>query len=172
MFGVSDSEELRMKQRLVMSVLAGVLLVLTGCATLAHEGESGVIALVPFADEQFRVQGVRPVDGWSEQALLIQQSAPVSMEELVAALVADSDLIALPRSTGSYEGRFFTWDLYTFTTRLAEAGPGIYRVDVGLAQGESAVYMVGLVTVPLSYPEHEALYETVLHHAMYALAPL
>jgi hypothetical protein len=161
-----------MKQRSVPSVLVGVLLVLTGCATLAHEGESGVIALVPFADEQFRVRGVRPVDGWAEQAVLVQQSAPVSMEELVASLVADTDLVALPSSTGTYKGRFFTWDLYTFTTRLEEVGPDIYRVDIGLAQGESAIYMVGLVTVPLSYPEHEALYESVFHHALYALAPL
>ena len=160
------------KKRFFLGVLASVLLALAGCTAAEHAGESGVIALAPFVDETFGLRGVRPVEGWAEKAVLLQQSALASMDELVAALVEDTDLIALPRSTGTYEGRHLTWNLYTFTTRIEDLGPDIYRVDLGLAQGDAAIYMVILVSEPASYPQHETLYETVYRHAMYALEPL
>ena len=157
---------------LLLGGLASLLLVVTGCAAAGHGGESGVIALAPFVDETYGLRGVRPAEGWAEKAALQQQSAPVSMDELAAVLVEDTDLVALPRSTGTYEGRYLTWDLYTFTTRIEEVGPGIYRVDMGLAQGDAGIYLVFLISEPASYPQHETLYETVFQHTMYAMEPL
>jgi len=160
------------KTGLLVTVLTGVLLILMGCAAVAEESESGVIALVPFADEGFGLRGVRPVEGWTDKAMLLQQSVALSRDELVATLAAQSDLIALPKSIGTYKGRAFIWDLYTFTTRLEEAGPGIYRVDMGLAERDATFYMVTLVSEPSAYAQYEARFDTVYRRALHALEPL
>jgi len=170
--GLGGREGQMRKTGLLVTVLTGVLLILMGCAAVAEESESGVIALVPFADEGFGLRGVRPVEGWTDKAMLLQQSVALSRDELVATLAAQSDLIALPKSIGTYKGRAFTWDLYTFTTRLEEAGPGIYRVDMGLAERDATFYMVTLVSEPSAYAQYEARFDTVYRRALYALEPL
>jgi hypothetical protein len=65
-----------------------------------------------------------------------------------------------------------TWQRYRFETQIPDAGPGIYRVDMGVAQGETAIYLVTLITESMEYERQAALYESVLTHAMWALTPL
>jgi hypothetical protein len=146
-------------------------LVLTACNGLYADNNSGAIAMVPFTDNDQGIEGVMPMEGWTDQAALLQQSFSGTGDELLALLKEQTDLISLPRSIGSYKGSRFTWDLYTFTTQFAEAEPGIYRVDMGVAEGDK-FYLVTLITVPAAYEANTAFYETAFVHAMYALNPI
>jgi hypothetical protein len=161
-----------MKKSRILVLLAGMLLCVTACNVSLPEGESGSIALIPFFDRERGMQGVMPLEGWTDRAVLLQESFPGTLDELIAEIAADTDLIALPRSTGTYRGSAFTWDLYQFHTQLADTGPGIYRVDLGLAKSDSAYYFVALVTLPADYAANEPLYKTVFTHALYALSPM
>jgi hypothetical protein len=154
--------------------LACVLLATTACITPLPQGKSGVVAMVPFTSEAFGIQGNAPLEGWSDQAILNQESFPGTIEELVTHVVEQTDLVQLPRSTGVYQGAHLTWDLYTFTTQIPEGGPGLYRVDMATAKAEpgAGLYLVTLITRPMEYGANRALYETVLEHALYALEPL
>lgn len=153
-------------------VIACSLLAITACTALQSEHGSGTIAMVPFTSDEHGIRGVTPLEGWADQAALVQQSFPGTKDELVAVIAEQTDLIALPRSIGTYKGSTFTWDLYTFETQIQDAEPGIYRVDMGLAKGESAIHLVLLITVPAEYATNPALYETVFTHALYALTPI
>jgi hypothetical protein len=127
--------------------------------------------MVPFTDDEQGIQGIMPMEGWADQAVLLQQSFQGTKDELVVLLTEQTDLIAVPRSIGTYKGSRFTWELYTFTTQLSDAGPGIYRVDMGLAEGDK-FYLVLLVSVPADYAAKAAMYDAVFTHALYALTPL
>jgi hypothetical protein len=153
-------------------VIACSLLAITACTALQSGHGSGTIAMVPFASDEHGIRGVTPPEGWADRAALVQQSFPGTKDELVAIIAEQTDLIALPRSIGTYKGSALTWDLYTFETQLKDVEPGIYRVDMGLAEGESAIHLVFLITVPAEYATHPALYETVFAHALYALTPI
>lgn len=155
----------------VLIVLSLALLV-TACGGWGADHGSGTVIMAPFVDEQFGIRGNAPAEGWAERAVLLQQSFSGTTDELPTLLVEETDLIHLPRSIGTYRGSALTWQLYKFETQLQSADPGIYRVDMGLAEGEAAIYFVTLVTMPMEYEDHAALYESVFTHAMYALAPL
>ena len=155
----------------VLIVLSLALLV-TACGGWGADHGSGTVIMEPFIDEQFGIRGNTPAAGWAERAVLLQQSFSGTTDELTALLVEQTDLIGLPKSTGTYKGRALTWQLYRFETQLQSAEPGIYRVDMGVAEGEAAIYFVTLVTMPMEYEDQAALYESVFTHAMYALAPL
>jgi hypothetical protein len=155
-------------------VLACVLLAMTACVAPLPEGESGLVAMIPFTNEEYGIRGNAPMGGWSDRAVLIQESFPGTMDDLVELAVAQTDLVRLPRSTGTYRGAYLTWDLYTFSTRVEDAGPDIYRVDMGLAHVErdARYYLVFLIAQPMDYEANKALYQTVFEHALYALEPL
>lgn len=150
---------------------ACLLLLATGCAVSLPPGEKGVVAMIPFWDEQNGIHGVRPLDGWSEEAMILEQSFPGSRDELGALLAEQTDLISLPQSRGVYRGAHLSWELYTFHTQLQDAPPGIYRVDMGVAEQDGVQYFVLLVCVSTTYDQHARMYKTVFEHALYALQP-
>jgi hypothetical protein len=155
----------------VLIVLSLALLV-SACGGWGADHGSGTVIMAPFVDEQFGIRGNAPAEGWAERAALLQQSFPGTTDELLPLLVEQTDLIGLPKSVGTYKGRALTWQLYRFATQLQGTPPGIYRVDMGMAQGEAAIYIVTLVTMPMEYEDQAALYESVFTHAMWALTPL
>jgi hypothetical protein len=158
--------------RRVHVALACLLLALVACSTSLPVGDSGSIPMAPFSDPEAGIRGLTVVPGWSDRAALVQQSFPGTAEELTALLTEQTDLVQLPRSAGTYEGAHLQWDLYVFETQVEDAGPGIYRVDLALAKGEAAYYIVILVTQPADYAANRARYDALFQHALYALAPL
>jgi len=158
----------------ILGVLVALLLALPACIPSPPEGASGSLAMIPFVDENDRIRGNAPLEGWSDQAVLIQEPVPGTVDELVASIAEQTDLIRLPRSTGTYAGAHLTWDLYSFATQLADVGPGIYQVDLALAKMEddTGYYMVALVAQAATYEANRAQYRAVLEHALYALEPL
>lgn len=148
-----------------------VLLLATGCAVSLPSGEKGVVPMVPFWDEQNGIHGIKPLDGWSEEATIVQQSHLGSRNELSALLVEQTDLISLPQSHGAYQGAYMSWELYTFHTQLQDAPPGIYRVDMGVSERGGVQYFVLLVCVSMTYDQHAPMYEAVFEHALYSLQP-
>jgi hypothetical protein len=159
---------------LVSGMLAGVLLAVTACAVPLPQGESGVVAMIPFVSEEQGIRGNAPLEGWSDRAILNQESFSGTMAEWVALVVEQTDLVQLPTSYGTYPGAHLTWELYTFSTRIKDAGPDVYRVHLGLAHVErdARYYLVILITRPMDYEQNKALYRTVFEHALYALEPL
>jgi hypothetical protein len=175
------------KRKQLSSVLILVLLTATACAALPARGGSGSIALVPFSSPEFGIQGVVPqacrqedagnfectgLTSDSDAAVMVQQSLPASRDELIALLLDQVDLEQLPEPSGDYKGTAFAWDLYAFEAQIVDVGSEILRVDLALAEGDSASYLVALVTVPDVYDANAALFDTVFTHAVYALAPL
>ena len=65
-----------------------------------------------------------------------------------------------------------TWNLFEIEGQIYDAGPGIYRMDLALAQDSSRFYLVALITRPDEYTAYAAMYEAVFTHALYALQPL
>jgi hypothetical protein len=168
------AQESKLTKSLRLGVLLCVLVVVTACTGSLPGGKSGVVAMMPFTDREQGIRGNAPLSGWADRVALNQESFSGTLEEWVATAVEKTDIVSLPRSVGTYEGSFLTWDLYTFSTRIEGAGPDIYRVDVGLAQNKarSKVYMVLLVTAPVDYAANQAMYRTVFEHALYAFEPL
>jgi len=152
---------------LVVSVLA-----IAACDFSLPQGTSGSIALVPFWDKEQGIQGVQPLEGWTQEAQLLQDVIPMARTDAMTLLVADTDLAALPESTGRYTGKAFMWDLYTFETSLQDASVGIVRVHLAVAEDVSTTYVVGLAVLPDAYNTNPALFDTVFTHALYALEPM
>jgi hypothetical protein len=161
-----------MNKLALLGFLGSLLLALAACTGLEPGGRSGSVAMEPYVDEQSGLQGLAPAYGWPEGSGLVQQSFPGTWDEFVAELSAATDLEVLPTSTASYQGRVLLWDLYSFETSIKEVGPEVYRVELGLAEGDGACYMVALIAPPEDYAANPRLYDTVFGHALYALAPL
>ena len=176
-----------MRKHWLSGVAAVLLLVLTACSASLPEGESGSIALLPFVDEEMGIRGVVPhgcnhtqpgtvefagLTSGRAQLLLVQQAAPVPLDELVDALLPQLTLEQLPEPTGSYRGSAFDWDLYAMETQIKDIGPVTVRLDLALAGSDSASYFVGMATLPEDYEANTALLQTVFTHAVYSLAPL
>jgi hypothetical protein len=128
--------------------------------------------MMPFSDQDQGIQGVAPLEGWSEQAILLQQSFLGTKDELVTAIAEQTDLVTLPRPIGTYRGSALTWELFVIECQIYEAGPGIFRIDLALAQNSTRYYLVSLTTKPDEYAVHAPMYEAVFSHALYALQPL
>lgn len=176
-----------MKKHWLAGVLTGLLLVLTACSGSLPVGKSGSIALLPFFHEEMGIRGVVPAGcnqaqpgtvecanliSSSAPVVLVQQAAPVPLDELIDLVLASTTLEQLPKHTGSYRGTAFNWDLYAAETQITDVGPVTVRLDVALAEGDSASYLVAMVTLPEDYEANTALLQTVFTHALYSLAPL
>jgi hypothetical protein len=176
-----------MRKNWLAGVLAVLLLVLTACSASLPVGESGSIAIQPFFHQEMGIRGVvphgcnQPQAGTVECAnlisgqapvILVQQAAPVPLDELIDALLASTTLEQLPEPTGSYKGSAFTWALYAVETQIKDIGPVTVRLHLALAEGDSASYFVGMATLPEDYEANTALLQTVFTHALYSLAPL
>jgi hypothetical protein len=163
-----------MNKRPLLCVLALVLVTATACVASLPTGKSGAVAMIPFVDQEHGMRGNRPLEGWSDRAALIQQAVTGTQDELVAEIVKQTDLVRLPDPIGTFQGAHLNWNLYVFTSQLPDVGPGIYRIDMGVAKGEqeNRYYMVILITRTIEYEGDQALNQTVFEHALYALAPL
>jgi hypothetical protein len=153
-------------------IVLSLVTLVTACSGWGAGHGGGTVIMAPFVDEAQGIRGNAPAGGWAERAVLLQQSFTGTTDDLTALLAEQTDLIHLPKSIGTYKGRALAWQLYRFDTQLESAGPGIYRVDMGVAQGETAIYLVTLITVSMAYENQAALYESVFTHAMWALTPL
>ena len=165
------------RTRIVLPLLMlFAVLALAASSVSLPQGTSGYIALMPFWDEEHGIQGVRPLGGWDEDTRLIQTVLPAGSQEAVAQLLAETALTALPESTGTYTGKAFTWDLYTFESRLKGAPVDSVRFDLAVAETESGTssrtYIVMLLSLPDHYQGSPKLYDSVFTHAVYALEPM
>ena len=176
-----------MRKHWLVGIVAVLLLVLTACSASLPEGESGSIALVPFFHEEMGIRGVVPSGCNQPQAgtvecanlisgqapvVLVQQAAPVPLDELVDALQSELTLEQIPEPMGGYRGSAFDWDLYAMETQIKDVGPVTVRLDLALAEADSASYFVAMATLPEDYEANTALLQTVFTHAVYSLAPL
>jgi len=163
---------MRRTRPLLLLFLIGGTLAIAACDFSLPQGTSGSIALIPFWDEEQGIQGVRPLEGWTQEAQLVEEAIPMSRPDAMTLLLADTDLTTLPESTGRYTGKTLVWDLYTFETHVQDASVGVVRVDLAVAEGGSKTYIVALVVLPDAYVAHPALFDTVFTHALYALEPM
>lgn len=176
-----------MERTAILSILLCILLIATACNASQTGGESGSITIMPFSSEEYGIRGVVPtaceqgalgqfdcssLRSGQSPVFLILQLHSMTMDEFMPLLVMDLNLTAVPRSKGTFKGAALSWELYHFEVPLPELGPETFRVDLALAEHGSVVYAVGLLTLPDDYDPHRALYETVLRHVAYALAPL
>jgi hypothetical protein len=162
----------RCRVLLPILIFAGMLAI-SACSASLPQGTSGSIALIPFWDEEQGIQGVQPLEGWSEEAAeLVQNAIPGSRQDVVALILAQTDLSAFPESTGRFRGKAFTWDLYTFESHLEEVPVDALHFNLAVAESGSTTYIVALLTLPDAYDANPALYDTVLTHALYALEPM
>ena len=156
---------------LAILILASTVAV-TACSFSLPEGTDGSIALIPFWDKDQRIQGVQPMEGWSEEALLRQVAITSSPKEARALILAQTNLSTLPDSTGRYRGKAFTWDLYRFESSLDEVPDAILHFDLAVAKRDSTTYVVALIALTDAYGANRAMYDTVFTHAMYAFKPM
>jgi hypothetical protein len=161
----------RSKALLPILLLAG-LLAIASCSFSLPEGTEGSIALIPFWDDEQGIQGVQPMEDWSEEATIRQIAVPFSSEEAITLLLKETDLSALPEAAGSFQGKAFTWTLYEFESHLEELPVGILHFDMAVAEGESTTYVIGLLALPDAYDANQAMYDAVFTHALYALEPM
>ena len=143
-----------MKNKLSLVVLVSLLLAITACTGLQSGHSSGWIAMTPFTNEEYGIRGVVPPGDWIEQGALVQQSFPGTVDELAPVLLAQTSLDQVPEPVGSYRGAALTWNLYAFETQVKDVGPETVRVDMALAEGDSASYLVAMVTLPDAYEEN------------------
>ncbi|MBN1641173.1 MAG: hypothetical protein JXA09_08050 [Anaerolineae bacterium] len=143
----------------------------SACSVSLPVGELGAVPMAPFVDEQAGIRGMAPLPGWSDRAELVQQTGVGTIDEFVAMLSEQTDLVSLPRSTGSYQGKHLRWDLYTAETQVVGAPPGIYRLRMGIAHQGATFYFVVLVVVTADYDAGPEPYDAVFEHALYALGP-
>ena len=163
---------MRRTRALLVILIVASTAAITACSFSLPEGTDGSIALIPFWDEEQGIQGVQPMEGWSEEALLRQIAITSSPEEARALFLEQTDISALPESTGQYGGKAFTWDLYRFESSLEEVPDAILHFDLAVAERDSITYVVGLIALPDTYDANWAMYEAVFTHAMYAFEPM
>ncbi len=161
----------RNRAPLPILILAGTLAI-AACSFSLPEGTDGSIALIPFWDEEQGIQGVQPMEGWSEEALLRQIAVRSSPEEARALILEQTDLSDFPESVGLYRGKAFTWDLYKFESSLEEVPEAILHFDLAVAETDSTTYVVALVALPDAHSADPKLHDTIFTHALYAFEPM
>ncbi len=104
--------------------------------------------------------------GESSQVVLAQQTAPVSPDDMLAALMPQLLLTEPPESTGTHQGAALEWTLYQVDVQLGET---TLVVDLGLATQRNDTYLV-LLQAPEA--ESTALRESVFVPALDAFTPI
>jgi hypothetical protein len=155
----------------VILIVASIVSI-TACSFSLPEGVDGSIAMLPFWDENQGIQGVQPVEGWSEEALLRQIAIHTSPEEARALILEQTNLSAFPETAGQYRGKTFTWDLYRFESTLDEVPDATLHFDLAVAERDSTTYIVALIALIDAYDANRAMYDAVFTHALYALEPM
>lgn len=144
-------------------------------AAFALPAEETAVEMEPFTQEDMSISGLAPV-GWTaagpgafvrgrdvtDVTALIQQRAPVSLDDVTALLAAQLGLDELPESSATREANGQTWTIYALEVQ------GI-AVDAALAQvGDTTL----IILMNSTMREHDALYEQVFLPAVDALVPL
>jgi len=131
------------------------------------------VTLVPYTSGVSGIKGVAP-RGWVEVKPGQFQRMPGSDPTLLAQVAFPGAIMEqvtgqwqLPERVGSRDTGPLSWDLYGAELEWPDAGT--LGSDIALAEGDSGVYLVILVTLG---DEHEALHDTVFAPAVGALAPL
>ncbi|MCK6576544.1 MAG: alpha/beta hydrolase [Anaerolineae bacterium] len=151
------------------------MLLLGAAVTAAQDAP----VLTPFTDEVFGVQGLTP-EGWTriqagvyargsgarDVVLLAVQSAPLSSDALMTALLPQFGLSAAPESTGRLESPALEWHLYQFS--VTQAGITL-EVDLALAEQTGTTY---IVLVQSGEGERETLAESVFFPVVESIQPL
>jgi pimeloyl-ACP methyl ester carboxylesterase len=133
------------------------------------------VTLVPFEIQEMGIQGVAP-DGWEQVsngvfsrqhssldvAIILQQAAPLSAQDLLSQLSRQMGLAQPPEQGGERQANGLTWALYEFTAR------GV-QVDMAIAEKDGVAMVVLLQSVAA---ERDNLYEKVFLPAVDALKPL
>ena len=163
-------------------ILLPILLVIAAlapaaCSSLSlPQGSAGSIGLLPFWDEGQGIQGVQPLEGWSEDTRLIQAALPVDGEGALAELRAQTGLTGLPASSGTLEGRALIWDLYTFESSLKGADVSLVHFQLAVAESgdgtSGPTYIAMLLSLPEDYEAGPEFYDSVFTHVVYALEPM
>jgi pimeloyl-ACP methyl ester carboxylesterase len=155
-------------------LLVAAMLVSVGASALAQE----TITLLPYSSEAYGIESVVP-EGWhdvgrgiyarqqdaNDRAVLAQQSAPASVEDVLASLVPQLGLSEAPRSIGTYQSPALDWTLY----KVDVTAGGNLSVDLALAH-EGGTTSIVLLQAPAD--EYETLHESVFLPALDAFAPL
>ena len=121
------------------------------------------------------IQGVAP-EGWEQVsngvfsrqhssldvALVLQQAAELSAQEMLAQLSRQMGLNQPPEQGGEREANGMTWDLYAFSTR------GV-QVDLAITEKDGVAFVSMMQSIAA---DRENLYEKVFLPAVDALKPL
>jgi CubicO group peptidase (beta-lactamase class C family) len=160
-----------------------IALFISACATptSAPMPTTTEVPLVPFSDQHFGIEGLRPV-GWTELqpgTFVEETSPPYTPQFLYAAypgLTAEwadgyfarqLGLERLPETTGEHESPHLTWQLTQFEADHPEMGE--ITVDGALAETSSALFVVATLA---DRSGSDSLHEAILLPALDALAPL
>jgi hypothetical protein len=133
------------------------------------------VTLVPFESTEMGIQGLAP-EGWEQVsngvfsrqhsaldvALILQQAAPLSSQDLLAQLSRQMGLSQPPEQGGTREANGLTWTLYAFNAR------GV-KVDMAITEQDGTAMVVLMQSIAA---ERENLYEKVFLPAVDALRPL
>ncbi len=156
-------------------LLAVLVLALSMGATAAQDAG---ITLTPYTDSNYGFKSVAP-EGWTtagpgllargnnaaDPTLIAQQSAPVSADKVIQALLPQLSLTEAPDSVGTYESDSLNWTLYKVDV---EVGTSTIAVDLGLAEAGGKTYIALLQTTP---DEYDALHASVFLPVLDALTP-
>jgi len=133
------------------------------------------VTLVPFESVEMGIQGLAP-EGWEQVsngvfsrqhssldvALILQQAAPLSSQDLLAQLSRQMGLSSPPEPGGERQANGLTWTLYAFNAR------GV-KVDMAITEQDGKAMVVLMQSIAA---ERENLYEKVFLPAVDALKPL
>lgn len=145
---------------------------LISCGTPAfQQDDQGWVLVRYYTNEEKGISGVEPID-LGEEATIVQEFFPGSVEELGEAALESMDIEEFPESIGTYQGRSLTWSLYSFEAQIYDVGPFNVSVDMAVAESGANSYFVGLVVLPESYEENKEKYQATFFHTLYAFSPL
>lgn len=144
------------------------LLLLAGALTFGAMAQD-TVPLVELTDELMQVQGLVP-EGWQavggglyaapDGAILALQTAPVSIEAVVASVLPQMGLSELPEPVGTLESNGLNWTIYQADVA---SGPLAGRTDFAFAFLDGVTYVALLVAPPDQYDVlHTQVFEPVL----------
>jgi pimeloyl-ACP methyl ester carboxylesterase len=148
-------------------------IVVLSLATVAARAQDPV-TLVPYTSESYGLTAVVP-EGWTDlgggifarqasstdATLLVQQSAPLTAEELLATILLQLGMTESLAPSGTHRGSALAWTLYEVETQ------GV-AVDFALATEDEITYVVMLQSSP---GERDELRDEIYIPALDALAP-
>ena len=136
-----------------LPVILMLALLIAGC----DQPQAPPMALVPFTSQAWSIRGVAP-EGWVEiepghfsgaewpfKQLMYEFFPGQNAENVIAtAVLPRLGIDALPETAGANANGVLDWDLYA--TQVTPEEDLTIAVDLALAETDSGVYMVGMVT--------------------------